>query len=112
MNPIKADLVLEEMARTFREKNKMYGDNYLAVGKVMQALFPNGITLKTEYDHILFHWISWSVGKLTRFVNSGMKDQNSIHDLAVYAAMIEDFITVNIAMIEDFLIVKEENAEK
>jgi len=95
MKPIKADKVLEQMAQTFREKNTLYGDNYLTVGKVMKDLFPDGITLETEYDHILFHWINWMVGKLSRFVNTGMIDRNSIHDLAVYAAMIEDFIITN-----------------
>ena len=80
--------VLNEMLKTFKMKNVQYGSNYIAVGEVMKALFPYGIHLNSEYDFIRYHWVDWCVGKLTRFVNSGMTDRDSILDLAVYAAMI------------------------
>lgn len=95
MKPIRADKVLQQMAKTFRIKNKTYGDNYLHYGKVMLALFPGGITLKTAYDHVLFHWISWKMGKFTRFVQTNLTHIDSIHDDAVYTAMIEAFIKTN-----------------
>jgi len=87
---LSADFTLERMAETFRNRNTMYGDNWITVGKVMKALYPEGITSKTEEDHIVHHWISWIVGKLTRYVNSG--DIESIHDMAVYGAMLETFL--------------------
>jgi hypothetical protein len=95
MKPIHADKVLQQMAKTFKVKNKKYGDNYLNVGKVLKALFPRGITLKTEYDQVLFHWISWKVGKFTRFIQTGMTHLDSIHDDSVYGAMIEDWVRTN-----------------
>ena len=95
MKPIRADKILLEMAKTFRTKNKRYGDNYLNVGRVMVALFPRGVTLKTEYDHVLFHWINWKVGKFTRFIQTGMTHTDSIHDDSVYGAMIEAWIKTN-----------------
>lgn len=80
------------MAKTFEAKNKQYKDNWITVGKVFVALYPEGITLKSEQDFVLFHWMSWKIGKLSRFVNTGHKDLDSIHDDAVYTAMIETYI--------------------
>ena len=42
--------ILKEASKTFLERNKVYGDNYKSVGRVMKALFPNGVNLKTEED--------------------------------------------------------------
>jgi hypothetical protein len=89
---VTGDQILESMAQTYKERNKTYGDNFLTMGPVMKALFPNGITLKTEQDFIMFHLLDWLVGKLTRFVKTDMTHVDSIHDLAVYAAMIEMMI--------------------
>jgi len=86
---VTGDQILEKMAQTYKERNQIYGDNFMTMGPVMSALFPQGITLKTQNDFIMFHLLDWLVGKLTRFVNTGMTHVDSIHDLAVYAAMIE-----------------------
>src|SRR5215472_125687 len=92
---LRADEVLIQMAETFRKKNSEYGDNWIAVGKVFVALFPEGLELKTEADWIAFHWLSWIVGKLTRFTNSNMQSLDSLHDFPVYGAMLEAFIKNN-----------------
>lgn len=89
---LQTDKRLEAMAATFRERNSKYGDNYITLGKVMVALFPDGITLKTEKDFILYHWMDWAMGKWTRFVKTKMTDTESVHDGAVYMAMIEDYL--------------------
>lgn len=87
--------VLVEMADTYRERNKVYGDNYKTVGAVMAALFPEGVELKTAADYNRWHLFELLVVKLTRFANSGLTHQDSIHDLAVYAAMVEAIIGEN-----------------
>src|SRR5207237_1228115 len=89
---LQADKTLEEMAATFRERNMLYGDNWLTVGEVMLALFPRGIEITDAEEHIIMHWISWIIGKLTRFINTGMSDTDSIHDVGVYCAMLETYI--------------------
>lgn len=81
--------VLQEMADTFRERNKVYGDNYKSVGNVMAALFPGGIALVMPDDFNRWHLFELIVVKLTRFANSGLTHIDSIHDAAVYAAMVE-----------------------
>jgi hypothetical protein len=84
---------LEKAAKTFRERRPIYKDNYLRVGKALDALFPEGVVLKTEHDHIRYHLFSWIVGKLSRYAvqwnNGGHPD--SAHDLVVYAAMLASY---------------------
>lgn len=81
--------ILQAMAETYRERNLVYGDNFKMMGPLMVSLFPNGVTLKTEQDFVNFHLLDWICGKLTRFASSGQTHMDSIHDLAVYAAMLE-----------------------
>lgn len=87
-----ASKILEEMAETFRERNKIYGDNYKSVGSVMTALFPEGVSLKTNYDYNVWHLFELAIVKLTRFANSKLTHEDSIHDAAVYLAMVESIM--------------------
>jgi hypothetical protein len=87
-----AGSILVEMGETFRERNKVYGDNYKRVGEVMNALFPDGVELKTVEDYNIWHLFELMIVKLTRFTNSNLTHEDSIHDAAVYAAMVESLI--------------------
>jgi hypothetical protein len=81
---------MEEAISTFKKRNKVYGDNYLTHGKVMQALFPNGVKLDTIKEHNRFGIINMMVAKLTRYSQGWPKaHQDSVHDLGVYAFMLE-----------------------
>lgn len=84
--------ILERMASTYRERNKTYKDNYYRHGKVMIALFPDGVILNTERDFIMFGLLEQVVSKMTRFACSDLKHKDSIHDTGVYAAMIESLL--------------------
>jgi hypothetical protein len=84
--------ILAEMADTYRERNKVYGDNYKRVGDVMMALFPKGVKLETAEQFNTWHLFELMVVKITRFANSELQHEDSIHDLAVYAAMVESLI--------------------
>ena len=84
--------ILEAAAKTFAAKNKEYGENWRRVGPTLMALFGGeSTTLSSEKDHERFHILMLIVVKLTRYVvnweKGGHKD--SIHDAAVYAAMLE-----------------------
>lgn len=87
--------VLAEMADTFRERNAVYKDNAEKVGEVMAVLFPDGVTLKTAADHKFYHLFELLIVKLTRFTNSGLKHEDSVHDLTVYGAMLEAIGVMN-----------------
>ena len=89
---VKADKILDSMAETFRERNKVYGDNYKSVGAVMTALFPGGVSLTTKEQFNTWHLFELMIVKLTRFANTEMTHKDSIHDAAVYAAMVESLM--------------------
>jgi len=84
--------ILERMADTYAERNITYGDNWKKVGDVMNLLFPSGVVLKTPEDFNKWHLFELMIVKLTRFVNSELSHQDSIHDIAVYAAMVESIL--------------------
>lgn len=77
------------MANTYRERNLVYGDNYKVVGEVMKSLFPNGMELQEVDDYNIWHLFELMIVKITRFANSNLSHKDSIHDAAVYAAMVE-----------------------
>jgi len=83
---------LDKAAETFRERGKLYGDNYVRAGNVMLAMFPQGIKLDTARDQTRYHLMSWIVGKLCRYAVQWEKGHaDSIHDATVYCALLEDF---------------------
>lgn len=86
-----ADKILEQAAETYKERNAIYGDNFLNFGPAMVGLFPEGITLKTSEDFIRFHLLMLDMVKTTRYCNNFDKGghQDSIHDKVVYCAMLE-----------------------
>jgi hypothetical protein len=90
--PRNAADVLTDAAAIFRERNANYKDNAVLVGNVMKALFPNGVVIHSAADHHLYHLFELMIVKLTRFVKSDLKHKDSIHDLAVYAAMLEPLL--------------------
>lgn len=95
--------ILEGMAATFRERNAVYGDNWKMVGELMDVMFPQGIGVTTHAkslkataipgillsDYDVWHLFELMIVKLSRFAISGLTHEDSVHDLAVYAAMIE-----------------------
>lgn len=90
---MKANDILHSAASTYEERNAAYGDNYRRVGPALTALFGgNPVVLEGAADHELFHLLSLIVVKLSRFTTSGCTHRDSIHDAAVYAAMIESIL--------------------
>ena len=82
--------VFKDALKTFKERNKVYGDNYHQHGKVMMTLFPNGVQLNTEKEHNRFGIINMLVAKLTRYTqNWPASHLDSIHDMGVYAFILE-----------------------
>jgi len=83
INPV-AD-ILENMAATFRERSAVYGDNLLMVEPIMKIMFPAGVPEFNTQMHLL----ELLLMKLTRYAVSGLTHTDSIHDIGVYAAMLE-----------------------
>jgi hypothetical protein len=50
------------------------------------------MSLKTAHDYNIWHLMELTVVKLTRLANSKMTHKDSVHDAAVYLAMLESMM--------------------
>lgn len=84
--------ILQDASDTYAERNKVYGNNYERAGAALDALFPDGITLKSVRDHERYQIFSLILVKLSRYANNWEEGGHldSIHDTAVYAAILEE----------------------
>ena len=84
--------LLRACATTYEERNKLYGDNYKKFGRVMEAMFPEGLTLRSIQDFNRYGIFVQCASKLMRYAEKLNKGghQDSAHDLSVYAAMLEE----------------------
>lgn len=81
---------MEEAAKTFAERQAVYGDNYSLAAEALKGFFPNGLDLKTTEDHERFHIFMLIIVKLSRYANNWKKPhQDSIHDAGIYSFMLE-----------------------
>ena len=84
-----ATTLLHKMADLFAERNAVYKDNFRMVGKIMAAMFPEGIELKTPEDHNKFHLFMLAIVKLTRYaINYQGGHKDSLEDMIVYLSMV------------------------
>ena len=92
MPPTAADK-LEAMAATFRERNAVYGDNFLRLGNAMHAMFPQGLTVSGPDDWTRLYFFMLQQVKQSRYATNFTKGGHvdSVHDTAVYAALLEAF---------------------
>ena len=74
----------------FSERNSVYQDNWRKVGKVMEALYPDGITLRDQHDFNRHHILELMVVKLTRYTAVEGGHPDSLDDLGVYAAILAE----------------------
>ena len=79
---------LEAMAKTFRERNKVYGNNYKMISKLMAVLFPEGVPSELVLEEH-FHLFELVLVKISRYAISNLTHVDSVHDAAVYCAMCE-----------------------
>lgn len=84
---------LEAMAQTFRERNAVYGDNFLRLGNAMHAMFPNGLTLASPDDWTRLYFFMLTQVKASRYATNFTKGghADSVHDAAVYSALLEAY---------------------
>lgn len=86
-----ADL-LQESAEVYRQRNLLYKDNYKKFGRVMHALFPDGLTINSPDLWNRLGLLVQQISKQTRycenFLSGGHDD--SLCDLSVYSAMLRE----------------------
>jgi len=84
---------LAALANLYKERNKVYGDNYLHAGAALMALFPNGYTLETPTDFGRMALFIHMFTKLTRIAQElprGNVHFDSCKDIAVYSMMLQE----------------------
>jgi hypothetical protein len=94
MNKVSCEDILKQAIQTHKERGAVYGNAYLEQhGKVMKALFPNGLVLSSADDFNRFGTFNMIVSKMTRYANN-LRQANthidSLHDMGVYSFMLEE----------------------
>lgn len=85
--------IMQDAALTHESRAAVYGTKgYKKQGKVLNALFPNGIVLKTEDDHTRWHLFNMCLAKLCRYAENFERGghQDSVHDQGVYSFLLEE----------------------
>lgn len=80
--------------KTMEDRHKVYGPaNYLEHGRMLKAMFPNGITLNDEIEFSRFVLFVMASTKFCRYAGNIAKGghPDSIHDLGNYAFILEAF---------------------
>jgi hypothetical protein len=95
--------MLEEAANTYRERNKLYGDNYKNFGGIMRHIFPKGVHVESHQDHNRFALFVQIVSKITRYAENFQRGghDDSLLDLSVYANMLRE-LDAEIKSVEEF----------
>jgi hypothetical protein len=91
---LRAPDLLAEGAKTFRQRNAIYGDTYLDFGQMCATLFPKGLHVEAgDVDGFnrlgVFVQCLSKVARYSANINTG-GHQDSAHDLMVYAAMLQE----------------------
>lgn len=82
--------ILGAATEIYAERSSVYKDNYKAVGRVMEAMFPDGAPkLQQREDYDRWHIFELMIVKLTRYSNNyDVPHQDSLDDLLVYSAIL------------------------
>jgi hypothetical protein len=80
---------LRDAAALFEKRNAEYGDNYRVMGDTLKAMFPSGLTVRTEEEWVRIFLLIMCVMKTTRYAKNFLRGghQDSLEDLSVYAQM-------------------------
>jgi hypothetical protein len=82
--------LMEAAAQTYKDRRGVYGPSEQKFADVMQALFPNGLTISTHEEMVRLGIFSQILSKICRYANDFTTGHvDSAHDLGVYAFMLE-----------------------
>lgn len=85
--------MLGALGKLYRQRNKLYKDNYKNFGLTLVGLFPRGITLRTAEEFNRFALFLQLQHKQSRYANSILTGghADSLDDITVYAQMTQEF---------------------
>lgn len=84
---------LKNLSEIFKERDKVYKDNYKNVGNVFSSMFPDGVFLRTKEEFNRFYLFMMVVHKLTRASKTfPLKlHADSLDDLSIYAQLLRHY---------------------
>lgn len=86
-------VIMREMMALYRERSEQYGDNWLKLGRVMEAMFDGQPrTFQTAEEWNKQHLLIMIVQKIIRYTESSFTHEDSVRDCAVYATMLESIL--------------------
>ena len=84
---------LRDLGELYRQRNKVYGNDYKYFGTVMAGMFPEGVMLKTATDFgrfALFMLVTMKINRYSKsFLTGGHAD--SLDDNSVYSQMLREY---------------------
>lgn len=83
---------LESKAALYKQRNAQYGDTYKMQGAILEAMFPNGVSLDGIDDQNRYSIFITIVSKMLRYANNFDKGghEDSLDDISVYAMMLKE----------------------
>ena len=82
--------ILNTIAETYHDRQKRYGKSYLRFGAVASGLWPQGLRLDSHQDFVRHGILIQIISKLVRYADKPAGHKDSAHDMALYAAMLEE----------------------
>jgi hypothetical protein len=87
--------ILQKAKDLFDERSAQYGNNYERVGKIIEILFPEGVSLRNAKEIERFHIFQYLIAKISRYCYnySDLEKheetcEDSIFDLTVYCSIL------------------------
>lgn len=87
--------IFDEAKKLHIAKGEEYGNTSAMFGNVLLALFPDGINIDCAADANKFGIYFMMIHKMMRIASTGFKSKDSVRDLCVYAAMLEELLEDN-----------------
>ena len=83
--------IFKDSLATIIEREALFGSTSGDLGRALEALFPEGVTLETAEDFARFHDFQQVVAKINRYAKSFSEGGHldSIHDAGNYAKLLE-----------------------
>jgi hypothetical protein len=74
------------------DQSKVAIESCVRTGEVMDALFPEGLTLKNDHEFAVFRLFDRLVGDVANFARTGMTKPASLHDITMHAKLLQDLL--------------------
>jgi len=89
--------ILKKAEATHKARNKEYNTSYVKFGKIMDSIFPDGITIKGWKQWVKFGLFFMNMSKMSRNAESFIMYRkfhlDSTHDAGVYSFLLEEVET-------------------